>query len=159
MKRKKAITNYVDWVVKRKWIVLFISIVLLVSAGAGLQNIGFKNNYRLFFSDENPQLIALDNINSEFNESRNVYIAVEDADGNIFTESNLLAIKELETLAWLTPHSTRVDAISNYQHTYANGDELIIESLIPEFLELVFQAMIQHKPDQSGIVFALYELR
>ena len=145
MKRKKAITNYVDWVVKRKWIVLFISIVLLVSAGAGLQNIGFKNNYRLFFSDENPQLIALDNINSEFNESRNVYIAVEDADGNIFTESNLLAIKELETLAWLTPHSTRVDAISNYQHPYANGDELIIESLIPESLELDSQEIARIK--------------
>jgi predicted RND superfamily exporter protein len=98
--KTRTIANYVDWVVKRKWIVLFISMVLLVSAGAGLKNIGFKNNYRLFFSDENPQLKALDRINSEFNESRNVYIAVEDAEGNIFTADNLLAIKELETLAW-----------------------------------------------------------
>ena len=136
MEKKKTLERYVNWVVNQKWIVLAISLVILISAGAGLRNLGFKNNYRIFFSDENPQLNALDRINSEFNESRNVYIAIEDADGNIFTKSNLQAIKELETLAWLTPHSTRVDAISNYQHTYANGDELIIESLVPDALEL-----------------------
>jgi predicted RND superfamily exporter protein len=145
MKNNKKLENYADWVVNRKWIVLLISVLLLIVAGAGLQNIGFKNNYRIFFSDDNPQLKALDKINSEFNESRNVYLAIEDSDGNIFTKENLSAIRELETEAWLTPHSTRVEAISNYQHTYANGDELIIESLIPEFKDLDSQEIARIK--------------
>jgi predicted RND superfamily exporter protein len=136
MEKKKILESYVDWIINRRWIVLLISLVILLTAGAGIKNLGFKNNYRLFFNDDNLQLKALDKINSEFNESRNVYIAIEDSDGNIFTPDNLHAIRELEKDAWLIPHSIRVDAITNYQHTYAHGDELIIESLVPESLNL-----------------------
>ena len=32
--------------------------------------------------------------------------------------------------AWQIPHSTRVDGITNFQHTWADGDELIVEDLV-----------------------------
>lgn len=34
--------------------------------------------------------------------------------------------------AWQIPYSTRVDSISNFQHTYAEGDDLIVEDLISD---------------------------
>lgn len=132
MKNSKFLNRYFDWVLKRRWLVLSISIVFVFCASAGLKSLGFKNNYRIFFSSNNPQLKALDNINAEFNESRNVYIAVEALDGDIFTNNNLEAIKNLVNKAWSTPYSTRVDAITNYQHTYAKKDDLFIENLVPE---------------------------
>jgi predicted RND superfamily exporter protein len=43
----------------------------------------------------------------------------------------LEAVRDLTDDAWQIPHSTRVDALSNFQHTWADGDELIVEDLVP----------------------------
>ena len=33
---------------------------------------------------------------------------------------------------WLLPHVRRVDSITNFQHTYANGDEMIVRDLVED---------------------------
>ena len=48
---------------------------------------------------------------------------------NVFTKENLIAIEELTAQAWNTPYSSRVDALTNYQHTRAEGDDLYVEDL------------------------------
>jgi predicted RND superfamily exporter protein len=48
----------------------------------------------------------------------------------------LSAIHALSTESWQIPYASRVDSITNYQHTTAVGDDLIVEDLVlePELL-------------------------
>jgi len=55
---------------------------------------------------------------------------------SIFTADALSAVAELTERGWLLPYSTRVDSLTNFSHTWADGDELIVEDLVPDTNEL-----------------------
>ena len=57
-------------------------------------------------------------------------------DGNVFTRETLKVIETLTEKSWQIPYSTRVDSISNFQHTYAEGDDLIVEDLVSDAEQL-----------------------
>jgi predicted RND superfamily exporter protein len=96
----------------------------------GGKNLAFTNDYHMFFSDDNPQLIAFDNLQDTYNKTDNIIIGLRDTTNGIFTEQNLRIIADITDKAWQTPFSTRVDSLSNYQHTYANADDLIVFDLV-----------------------------
>jgi predicted RND superfamily exporter protein len=50
-------------------------------------------------------------------------------DGNVFTAGALSAIVKMTHEAWRIPHAARVFSLANFNHSYANGDEIIIEPL------------------------------
>ncbi len=50
----------------------------------------------------------------------------------MFTPRVLALVRDLTEDAWQIPNSTRVDGITNFQHTWADGDELIVEDLVGE---------------------------
>jgi len=108
-----------------------------MAMGYGTQFLTFTNDYRVFFSKENPQLLAFENLQDTYSKNDNVMMVLVPEDGEIFTEKTLKAViwltdQGLTDQAWQTPFSTRVDSISNYQHTYAEGDDLIVEDLVFE---------------------------
>lgn len=112
--------------------VLLICLVLIVAATTGAKNLVFKSDYRVFFSEENPQLVAYESIQNIFNKSDNVAFIVVPADGNIYTPEYLEVLGKITTDAWQTPYSTRVDSISNFQHTWSEDDDMIVEDLVME---------------------------
>lgn len=114
------------------WWVISISLVLVASAGSGIQHLELNNNYRVFFSKDNPELLAFDTIQNTYNKSDNLMFVVEPANSNIFTQENLQAIIELTEKAWQLPYSNRVDSISNFQHTIAEKDDLIVNDLVTD---------------------------
>ncbi|MEL6276127.1 MAG: MMPL family transporter, partial [Bacteroidota bacterium] len=59
----------------------------------------------------------------------NIILVLTPENGDVFTRENLIAIEELTTEAWNTPYSSRVDAITNFQHTAADGDDLYVDDL------------------------------
>ncbi|MEL7006979.1 MAG: MMPL family transporter, partial [Bacteroidota bacterium] len=52
----------------------------------------------------------------------------------IFNQKTLAALEELTTDSWQVPFSTRVDAITNFQYTYADEDDLFVEDLVTNAL-------------------------
>ena len=42
----------------RPWLVLLMTVVLVFGVASGAKNLVFKGDYKVFFSDENPQLTA-----------------------------------------------------------------------------------------------------
>ena len=50
----------VDLVVRRPWLTILATLLLVVSAGSGLRFIEFSTNYRVFFSPQNPELVAFE---------------------------------------------------------------------------------------------------
>ncbi len=123
------VQNFAQAVINKKWLVLIVSIVIAMMAGSGGQNLKFNNDYHVFFDDDNPQVLAFDAIQEMYTKDDNVFIVLAPKSGKVFTKESLSAIADLEQRAWLTPFSNRVDALTNYQHTHSEGDDMFVENL------------------------------
>lgn len=120
------------WVVKYRWLIILLLPMLVMAAGSGAKNLKFTNNYRVFFSEENPQLKAFEEMEKTYNKEDNVLFLLKPKDGKVFTNKVLSAVEKLTEQSWQIPFSLRVDSISNFQHTYAEGDDLIVEDLVED---------------------------
>ncbi len=128
--------NWAHLVIKRKWLILAASTLLVIAAGYGAQFVRFNSDYHVFFSKENPQLLAYDALQNKYTKDDNVFIVIEPEDKNVFTKRTLQAVKELVEDSWKTPHSSRVDAITNFQYTNAVHDDLYVDDLVGPVNEL-----------------------
>ena len=111
------------------WVILVCITFAAVSAmGAG--KLVFKNDYRIFFSEENPQLTAFESMQKVYSKSDNVAFIVVPKGRDVFTAKHLSALKTLTKASWQVPYSTRVDSVTNFQYTYAEEDDMIVEDLV-----------------------------
>lgn len=120
--------RWAEFIVKFKWPVLIGSIILAMGL-ASQGKMEFDGDYHVFFSEANPELEAFDALQEKYTKDDNIVIVLAPQDGDVFTRENLSAIEELTAEAWNTPYSSRVDAITNFQHTRAEGDDLFVEDL------------------------------
>ena len=100
------------WVIKYRWIIILLSLVLVFGAASGGRLLVFKADYRVFFGKDNPQLQAFDKIEQTYSRNDNVLFILSPKDGNVFTRETLKVIETLTEKAWQIPYSTRVDSIS-----------------------------------------------
>ena len=127
-------------VLRWRWPILGLTVLFVVVMAAGGQYLKISNDSRIFFSKDIPQLIAFEALEATYTEANTVLIAVapkaEASAGGIFTPDALTAIAELTEQGWLLPYSTRVDSLTNFSHTWADEDELIVEDLVADPAEL-----------------------
>ena len=133
------------WVLKYRWIIIILTVLLVLGAASGGRFLVFKADYRIFFSDDNPQLKAFDNLEKTYSRNDNVLFVITPKDGNVFTRETLAVIETLTEKAWQIPYSTRVDSISNFQHTYAMEDDLIVEDLVSDAKNLTNEDLARIK--------------
>ncbi len=122
--------RYARWVVRRRWWVLVSALIVTIAAGTGMRNLGLSTDYRTYFSADNPDLLAYEHVENIYTRNDNVLFVIRPRTGDVFTKRTLEAVRSLVEDAWQIPHSTRVDAITNFQHTWADGDNLIVEDLL-----------------------------
>ncbi len=125
-----------NWIISYRWWIILSSLILTVLIASGMQNLAFNPDSRVFFSEKNPQLIALENLEDTFNKNENVYLAIRPKQGDIFNSRTLKIIKELTAASWKIPYSNRVDSITNYQHMSVAGDNLSVDNLVADTDEL-----------------------
>ncbi|MCG8325715.1 MAG: MMPL family transporter [Thiotrichales bacterium] len=121
--------EFSQWVLRNRIPIIIAALILVVLACGGLKNLTFTTNYRVFFSEDNPELIAFDALENTYTKSDNVLFVIAPHNGLVFTRDVLKAVEELTEEAWQTPYSSRVDSLSSYQHTEANGDDLVVRDL------------------------------
>ncbi|MHC4088333.1 MAG: efflux RND transporter permease subunit [Planctomycetota bacterium] len=120
------------WVVKHRWWIIIATILVVVAASSGMRFLTVNNDTRVFFSEDNPQLQALEALENTFSKDNNVLFAIAPKDGNVFTGKTLAVVEELTEASWQMPYSRRVDSITNFQHTRAEEDDLIVEDLVED---------------------------
>lgn len=139
------IENYSKLVIRWRWLVLLIAVVGTILIASGAKHLTFDNDYRVFFSDENPELLAFEELQNTYNKEDNIIIALTPKNGELFTPGNLSAIEWLTNEAWQIPFAGRVDSITNYQHTYAEGDDLIVMDLAYEAINMSVEQALNAK--------------
>ena len=124
--------RYTEWILKWRYLVVLMSIVSVMFIASGAQKLSFKSDYRVFFSKENPQLNAFENLQNTYTKDDNVLFVITPKDKTVFSKDTLTAVKEITEQAWQIPYSIRVDSVTNFQHTYAEEDDLIVDDLVTE---------------------------
>ncbi len=126
----QAVQAYAEWVLRWRWPILLAVLLLTALAASGGRFLWFDTSYRVFFSKENPQLNAFEALEEIYTKSDNILFVLAPVQGEVFTASVLDAVEHLTREAWKIPYSIRVDSVTNFQHTRANGDELIVADLV-----------------------------
>jgi len=137
------VKQFAEFIIRFKWLTVLFSVIWVMLMGAGAQYLTFTNDYRVFFGEDNPQLLAFENIQNTYSRSDNAMLLLVPKNGEVFTRPTLEAVAWLTERAWETPYSTRVESITNYQHTSAIEDDLLVEDLVSEPGELSDEDLIR----------------
>jgi predicted RND superfamily exporter protein len=138
-----VLSKYTDFILRWRYVVVLITIAGIIALGAGGKNLVFTNDYRYFFSEDNPQLLEFETLQDTYTKNDNIYIMLEPKQGDVFDKEFLTALKALTEESWQIPYSIRVDSITNFQHTYAESDDLIVLDLVDRAEDL----------DEAGISY------
>lgn len=130
------------WVNKYRWHLLAMSIVIAVIFAVGAKNLTQTADYKVYFDKSNTQLMASEKLGDDYSQSDNLLFVIAPKSGSVFTKETLATVQKLTEESWQIPYSTRVDSITNFQHSYAQEDDLIIEDLVGD-LESMTAADIQ----------------
>ncbi|MDX8389565.1 MAG: MMPL family transporter [Mariprofundaceae bacterium] len=151
-KKSEWATAYGEWIVRWRWPVIILSILMALGAASGGRFLAFNTDYRVFFSDDNPQLIAFEELQETYTKIDNIQFVVQALSGDAVTPEVMESVEELTKKAWLLPFALRVDSVSNFQHTIAKEDDLVVADLVEnahklskEELEAV-RSIAQHEP-------------
>jgi uncharacterized protein len=126
------IRAYSEWVVRKRWWIILASLPLILAAASGGRFITFSDDYRVFFSKDNPDLLAFEALQNTYSKQDNILFVVAPKDGNVFTRETLATVEWLTKESWQIPHSSRVDSVTNFQHTSAREDDLVVRDLVEE---------------------------
>ena len=132
-------------VVRRRWWIIVATVLIVAVAAGGIRFLTFNNDMRVFFSKQNPQLKALEALENTYNKTNNVLFAIAPKNGDVFTRETFAAVEELTELSWQIPYSSRVNSITNFQHTRAKEDELIVEDLLQDAVNMSDEDLLRIK--------------
>ncbi len=130
MAERQLATRFAERVLAARWLVILGTLLGVAVAASGIALLELSASYRIFFDENNPQLIALEELENTYGKSENVVFLVVPDDGDATSEDALSAVVWLTETAWKTPWSRRVDSLANFQYTTADGDDLFVRDLV-----------------------------
>ncbi len=119
------------WTKEKSLWVIFCAIAIVTVLGTAIPRTEFNSGFRVYFSEDNPQMKAFEALEHRFNKQDSVIFIVAAKSGDIFTKETLELIQQITEKAWQTPYSRRVNSITNFLITYSKNDELLAEELVP----------------------------
>jgi predicted RND superfamily exporter protein len=123
---------YTAWLHRRCGAVILVVALGIAALAAGLAKVGIDTDLRVYFSTDSPPMQVLERFESRFEAQSNVFLYLQPADGDIFTPHGLGAVEWLTERAWSLDGISRVRSVTNFQHTYARGDEIVVEPLVAD---------------------------
>lgn len=129
-KETKTHVDWIEFLLKyRIWLTIG-SIVATIIACIPIQKLYFESDYKIYFESDEPHLVAHEDMQDIYTKTDNLAIILQPSDKNIFNARTLAIIHEITELGWQTPYVIRVDSLTNFQHTSAQDDDLLVEDLV-----------------------------
>jgi predicted RND superfamily exporter protein len=123
------IERLAEWILRFRWVILAVTLLAVGGAASGLRFLTFGDDYRDYFSEDNPDRLAYEALQNTYSKPDSVFIVLAPKDGDVFTQRTLESIRWMTREGWKLPYATRVDSITNFQHTRADGDDLVVGDL------------------------------
>ncbi|MEM7540492.1 MAG: MMPL family transporter [Pseudomonadota bacterium] len=123
-------TQIPKWVLGHRLLIIVAALVITAYCATGARHLYLDSSYKVFFSKDNPQLRAFEEMERTYNKTDNVLIVIAPKSRKVFTNDTLAIVEEMTNDAWQIPYSTRVDSLTNFQHTEAIDDDLQVANLV-----------------------------
>ena len=124
--------RYIATVLERRWLVIALTALIMLLMTAGARFVTVTNDYRIMFSEDNPELAAFNALENTYSASNKALIAIAPQEGSVFTREVLDVVVKLTEATWRAPYSSRVDSLTNYFHSEALGDDLVVAPLVDD---------------------------
>ncbi len=117
-------------IIRFRWIIIVVTLLAVGASASGLRFLIFGDDYRDYFSQDNPERLAYESLQNTYAKPDSVFFVLAPKDGHVFTRRTLDSVLWLTREGWKLPYATRVDSITNFQHTRADGDDLVVSDLV-----------------------------
>ena len=121
-------SSFGEAVLRHRWPIVALTLLVVTLFAYQIRNIQMTDDLNVFFSEDNPQLLALDRFKDTYGETKNAFIAIAPANADMFTRTNLALLEELTHRGWEVPYSRRVDSLQNFQRTRVYEDDLEVDN-------------------------------
>lgn len=121
---------------RRAYLLALLNVLLIGVVAYGASQLVVHSGIRVLFSPDDPNLLAEIHIEDTYGKEDNILIVVDGGDRTLFNADGLSLLETLTTESWQIPHSRRVDSITNFLHTEVDGDDLMIDPLVPDASQL-----------------------
>lgn len=121
-----------ETLVRWRWLVVVLTLLGVGALASGARFLGFAGDYQVFFAEDNPQLLAFEDLQETYSKNDNVLFVVAPREGDAFSPQGLAALEALTEAGWKIPYSSRVDSIINFQHTSSEDDDLVVRDLLAD---------------------------
>ena len=132
MNDKDRFNAFYSYVIDCPRRVILFAVFAISAFGYFLQFVAPSMSYKDLFGPEFPLLVQYERLQSEYTNDESLLVFIEAKEGDAFTPRILQGVETLTKDLWHTPYSTRVDSITNHQHTQAVGDELRVGDLFEQ---------------------------
>lgn len=129
---ENPVVSYGKFIVRHPWLVMLVSVAMVLLAAYGVKNLYFSSDYRVFFGPDNPQLAAQDELERTYTKMDTVSFVLKPDNGDVYNKRILGLVFDLTEKAWHIPYAIRVDSLTNYQHTRAQEDDMVVEDLVED---------------------------
>ncbi|MEL7309977.1 MAG: MMPL family transporter [Pseudomonadota bacterium] len=123
--------RFCRWLVERDGLAASLALMLVIATGFGLTRLALETDDSIFFDLDNPNYVAELALQDQFGRTDNVLFVIAPNDRDVFAPRAVELLQKLTDEGWQVPYARRVDSLSNYQHTVATDDELVVGDLIP----------------------------
>ena len=130
MKKLLNVDYLAETIIRYRPLCIIISLLILAGLAQGLSKINFNPDINAFFPENDTLTTSHLSIEDTYSSMDNAVIGIGVKEGTVFTNEVLSLIEDLTEKAWKTPHSLRVDSLSNYSYVSADGDDLYIEPFL-----------------------------
>ena len=121
--------TWADLLVRLRYPLFVLGLALVVVCALGAQRLVFENDYKVFFTDDDPHLVAHEAMEDAYTKSDSISFLIGVEEGDLFTPQRLQAIADLTERMWTFQRVIRVASVTNFQHTEAQGDDLTVYAL------------------------------
>lgn len=123
---------------------MLAGISLVMALGAGGKALQPDFSFRVWFTDHDPLITEFDAFERRFgNDDRSVVIV--HSPSGIFDKETVTLLNELTEAMWRVPDVIRVDSLANFNWVHAEGEDLLVEPLLPDDLPLDSETLSARK--------------
>lgn len=132
------------FVVNRWYLALPIAAVSFVVFAMGFSRIQQNFTHTAFFWETDPLLERFNQFERQFGNDDSVILVVSSPSG-IFDKDSAELMRSLTEQMWKIPDVIQVESITNFSWVHAEGDDIVVEPLIPDIGPLDEATLVERK--------------
>ena len=141
---ERAVGRIANLVAEKPKRVLLAGILLFLALAPGVGRVYQNIKYYIWFQPGDERIELLDEFEQTFGNDLASVVIVHSPSG-IFDKESAELLIELTDKMWKVAETVRVESLSNFSWVHAEGDELVVESLIPDDRELTPELLAERK--------------